>query len=75
MKWSGIDNAQSAIGGDAPADATGISFLVDGEARRRAGMTQLAAHGGIALGGFRSPLNGAWLLIVKTTGAVESVAL
>ncbi len=75
MKWEGLDDGETAIGATGPNDATGVSFIVDGELRRRAGLTQLAAHGGIALGGFRSPLNGAWVLVVKSTGDIESVAL
>jgi hypothetical protein len=75
MQWRSIEDAVSTVGGQGPVDATGISFYVEGEARRRPGMTQLTANGGIALGAFRSPLNGAWLLIAKASGAIEAVSV
>lgn len=75
MQWRGIEDGTTSVGGEGPTDATGISFWVEGEARRRPGLTQLAAHGGIGLGAFRSPINGAWLLIVKSTGDIESVSV
>ncbi len=74
-KWLGIGNGSSDVGGEEPLDATGVSYFVDGEIHRRPGLTQLAASGGVALGAFRSPLNGAWLLIVKANGDIVSVAI
>lgn len=75
MQWRGIEDGRTTVGGQGPTDATGISFYVEGEARRRPGMTQLAAHGGIAMGAFRSAINGAWLLIAKSNGDIEAVSV
>lgn len=73
--WKGIRDDQTDVGGGSLSDATGVSLAVDGELRRRPGLTYLAAHGGTALAHFRSPVTGSWLLVVKSSGAVESVAL
>ncbi len=73
--WDGIHDDSSDIDSEALSDAVGVSFFVEGELRRRPGLTYCAAHGGIALPHFRSPVTGSWLLVVKTTGVVEAVAL
>lgn len=73
--WSGIRNDVTDAGGDGLGDALGISFLVEGELRRRSGLTELTANGGIALGHFRTALNGAWLIVFKSNGDVTSVTI
>lgn len=75
MQWDGIRDDQTVIDSKALSEAVGVSFLVEGELRRRPGLTYCAPHGGIALAHFRSPVSGSWLLVVKTTGDIESVAI
>jgi hypothetical protein len=74
-QWDGIHDDSSDIDSEALSTAVGVSFFVEGELRRRPGLTYCSANGGIALPHFRSPVTGSWLLVVKSTGAVESVAL
>jgi hypothetical protein len=73
--WDGIHDDQTDIDSDSLSEAVGVSYFVEGELRRRPGLTYCAAHGGVALPHFRSPVTGAWLLVVKSTGAIESVQL
>lgn len=77
QKWDGIRDDRSAVSsGESLGSASrGVSFYVQGELRRRPGLTYLAAHGGNALGTFASPVAGSWLLVFKTNGELESVAL
>lgn len=76
-KWEGMrdDLSQVASGGSLGSASRGLSFYVQGELRRRPGLTYLAAHGGTALGTFSSPVAGSWMLVFKTNGELESVAL
>lgn len=73
--WDGIHDDQSDIDSDGLSEAVGVSFFIEGELRRRPGLTYCTANGGLALAHFRSPVTGSWLLVVKSTGAVEGIAL
>ena len=79
VKWSGLHDDVSDVAhgkNDSLGSASrGMSFYVQGELRRRPGLTFLAAHGGIALGTFSSPVAGSWLILFKTNGELKSVAL
>jgi len=72
-QWKGINAAASDVSGDDAFDAVGVSFLIEGEIRRRPGLTKLCAIGGRAIGSFRSALAGAWLVIAKTNGDIVAV--
>jgi hypothetical protein len=74
-EWEGIRDDTSDVGGTGFSSATGISFTVEGELRRRAGLTYLASYGGNALAHFRSPITGAWLLVCRSNGDIESIDL
>lgn len=78
-KWGGVrDDVSEVAYGDGEglgSASRGMSFYVQGELRRRPGLTFLAAHGGTALGTFSSPVAGSWMLVFKTNGELKSVAL
>ena len=44
-QWDGIRDDTSDVGGDGFSAATGVSFVVEGELRRRPGLTYLASYG------------------------------
>lgn len=73
--WAGLGDSATSVDADDAEDCVGISFAVEGVIQRRPGLTHLSSLGGNALGAFRSALDGAWLLVVTSTGTVESVAL
>lgn len=73
--WLGVDAGASSIGTGIPLEAVGVSFDVGGELGRRQGLTALASTGGVAVGAFRSPVNGAWAIVVTTAGAIIAVNL
>lgn len=74
-QWPGIRDDASDISSESLSEAIGVSFYVDGELRRRPGLTYCASNGGLALAHFRSPVSGSWLLVVSSAGAIDSVAL
>lgn len=74
-RWDGIRDDQSDAGGSGLHDANGVSFFVDGELRRRSGLTRLTATGGMVLGAFSTAQSDSWLMIVTTNGAVVAQAL
>lgn len=75
MDWQGINDGVSSVGTGVPVECYGVSFAVTGELGRRQGLTALAATGGVAIGTFRSPINGAWCLVVTAAGAIIAVNL
>lgn len=73
--WKGLRDDQTEVGGDGLSDATGVSFAVEGELRRRTGLSYLAASGGKSLATFRSPVTGSWILAATAAGAVNGIKL
>lgn len=74
-RWLGLGDGSTEVDANDATDCVGIDFSVEGVIRRRPGLTHCVNLGGNALGSFRSPLNGAWLLIVTSGGNIESQAL
>lgn len=74
-KWLGIQDSESAVGGNDAFDAVGISFAVEKELRRRPGLLKLCAQGGRAIGAFRSAVAGVWIVIAKANGDLVAVNL
>ncbi len=74
-QWPGMRADASEVGGEGLSSATGVSFSIDGELRRRPGLTYLANIGGVALSAFRSPVTGAWLNVVESDGDVKAVKM
>lgn len=72
-RWRGIVDDESEVGGDGLADARGLSFIIEGEVRRRPGFTWLASTGGHSLAAFRSPATDAWLMQTDTAGVISSI--
>lgn len=73
--WPGLDDGVSSVGTGVPVEAVGVSFSVNGELGRRQGVTKLSTRGGIAIGSFRSPVNGAWAVAISDSGAIRSINL
>ncbi len=73
-RWDGIRNDLSSVG-DGIETGSGISFSIEGEIRRRPGLTWLADFGGQLVQSFRSPITGAFAVIVTSSGTIEAVAL
>lgn len=65
-QWPGLREDQTNVGGEGLSAATGISYYVEGELRRRPGLTYLADYGFISMCGFRSVLTGSWV-----TGVID----
>ncbi len=73
-QWDGVRDDTSDVG-DGLSVMQGVSFAVEGELRRRPGLTALAAYGGPLTLAFRTTASGAWAVIVTSGGAIESVQL
>ena len=74
-RWTGIKDSGSIVGGDDAKDAVGLSFLVEGELRRRAGLTRICLAGDWSMGAFRSPIDGVWLVFGANNSTVKAVNL
>lgn len=74
-RWRGVESHISDVGGDHLLAAQGASFHVEGELRRRAGLSELAAYTGVALGTFVSEISGGWLLFAESDGEVQAYRL
>lgn len=76
-EWPGIkDSVSDAVEADALGNASrGLSFSVDGELRRRPGLTYLGDQGAISAGNLTSPLAGSWLILVGSDGNIEALSL
>ena len=74
-KWIGVQDHISDVGGEALKTAESVSFRINGELRRRQGLTRVDTEGGIHIGHIRSPVAGSSLVVVQSDGTVEGLAL
>ncbi len=74
-QWIALRDDQSDVGGAALTKADSVSFRVDGEVRRRSGLTKVATGGAIYMGHIRSLIGGSSIVLVQSDGTVDSVAL
>lgn len=74
-QWQGIKDSETDVAGDGAINAIGVSFLVEGELRRRPGLTKSFPVGGRAIGAFRSSVNGAWVVLSTNNGNLTAVNL
>lgn len=75
--WQGIRDSQSdAVESGGLGNASrGLSFSVDGEVRRRTGLTYLEDQGALSMASLITPLAGAWLIAVGSDGNIEAISL
>ena len=75
--WQGIrdSNTDAVESGGLGSASRGLSFAVEGELRRRAGLTYLTDQGAIVIGNLTSPLAGSFLILVGGDGNIEALSL
>jgi len=73
--WDGLRQDLADTGGDHFTDLRGVSWLVEGELRRRPGMTYLTDTGGVALISYRALDGTAFVVVIDSGGSVEEVSL
>lgn len=74
--WEGLQDDQTGAGDETGLiNIIGVNYYADGQLSRRPGLTAITNLGGIALGTYKSAVSGTWLLVITSSGTIESVSL
>lgn len=68
-----MKDGQSDVGGEHARLAIGVSYHVEGELRRRSGLTKFCDIGGTAIGTFTDTRGVTWLIVVESDGEIRAV--
>lgn len=73
--WLGLGDDKTNVGTPSLEVAESISFRVNGELRRRAGLTKESIEGGLYMTHIKSLITGGFLVTVQSDGTIDAVSV